>query len=189
MTLPPKVTYVVVDRHDASQPATVISPVFTPEVQFWSAQIAYWAKEYNLDPNLIATVIQIESCGDPTVGSPSGAQGLFQVMPFHFAQGEAMLDVQTNARRGLSYLAEGLSKAQGDAGLALAGYNGGHGMIDWGWARWPDQTRRYYYWAVGIYQEATSGQAASLRLAEWLAAGGSLLCERAAVVQQTLPSS
>ncbi len=189
LSLPPKVTYVVVDRRDPSHIATTISPLFTPEVQYWAPQIAQWAQDYNLDPNLIATVIQIESCGDPTVGSGAGAQGLFQVMPFHFAVGENMTDVQTNAMRGLTYLSQGLQKADGNAGLALAGYNGGHGVISWGWARWPDETRRYFYWGMGIYEDATNGKDSSTRLQEWLQAGGSSLCQRAATTQQTLHAS
>jgi hypothetical protein len=189
MSLPPKVTYVVVDRRDPEQVATTISPLFTAEVQYWAPQIATWAEEYNLDPNLIATVIQIESCGDPTVGSSAGAQGLFQVMPFHFATGEVMTDVQTNAMRGLNYLSQGLAKAEGNAGLALAGYNGGHGVISWGWARWPDETRRYFYWGSGIYEDATAGETTSDRLQEWLQAGGSGLCQRASATQQTLRDS
>jgi soluble lytic murein transglycosylase-like protein len=135
---------------------------------------------------LIATVIQIESCGDPTVSSPSGAQGLFQVMPFHFAEGEDMLEVQTNARRGLDYLSGGLNLSDGHAGLALAGYNGGHGMINRGWGAWADETRRYYYWGSRIYAEAVSGMTTSPTLLEWLSMGGNRLCERANQAQQQL---
>ncbi len=111
-----------------------LSVVFTPEIQYWAPLIQAWAAVYQIDPNLIATVIQIESCGDPEVSSPAGAQGLFQVMPFHFESGEDMLDVQTNARRGLEYLTGSLDRADDHAGLAMAGYNGGHGVIDRGWA-------------------------------------------------------
>ena len=167
-------------------PMGTLSPVFTDEVEFWADDIVRWAETYSLDPNLIATVIQIESCGNPQAGSPAGAQGLFQVMPFHFAEGEAMLNVDNNARRGLNYLAEGLRKAEGHVGLALAGYNGGHGMISWGYARWPAETRRYHYWGTGLYYDAVSGQTTSDRLDEWLAAGGSNLCNQAANVQQLL---
>lgn len=165
-----------------------ISPIFTAEVQYWAVDISRWAQEYNLDPNLIATVMQIESCGDPHAGSSAGAQGLFQVMPFHFAEGEAMLDINNNAKRGLNYLSGGLHKSNGHVGLALAGYNGGHGMIDWGYARWPNETRRYHYWGTGIYYDAISGAPTSERLNEWLAAGGEFLCRQAATVQTTLSS-
>ncbi|MBI5960071.1 MAG: lytic transglycosylase domain-containing protein [Chloroflexi bacterium] len=169
--------------------AAAISPlsaVFTAEVQYWGPLIMAWGAQYQIDPNLIATLIQIESCGDPTVSSPSGAQGLFQVMPFHFEDGEDMLEVQTNARRGMNYLSGGLDRSDGHAGLALAGYNGGHGVINRGWAAWADETRRYYYWGSRIYSEAVSGMAASPTLEEWLSAGGSVLCARANQSQQQL---
>lgn len=169
--------------------ASPLSGVFTAEVQYWAPLIQAWAVLYQINPNLIATVIQIESCGDPQVSSPAGAQGLFQVMPFHFDQGEDMLDVQTNARRGLDYLTGGLDMSDGHAGLALAGYNGGHGVIGRGWGAWSAETRRYYYWGSRIYAEAVSGMSTSPTLQEWLDKGGSQLCARASATQQQLEAS
>lgn len=164
-----------------AQAATMaLSSVFTAEVLFWKSQIAVWSVTYQIDANLIATVMQIESCGNPNVGSSAGAQGLFQVMPFHFTQGEDMLDVETNARRGLEYLQGALKLAQSDVELALAGYNGGYGVI---YGRWAAETQRYAYWGSGIYAEAISGAATSATLAQWLAAGGSSLCRSASQVQ------
>lgn len=157
-----------------------LSPVFTPEVQRWAPQILAWAAEFQLDPNLVATVMQIESCGWQAAVSTSGAQGLFQVMPFHFAPGEAMQEPAINARRGLAYLARGLAQAEGDVGKALAGYNGGHSQIAKAAAQWPAQTKRYWYWGTGIYAEAAAGLSTSPRLHEWLTAGGASLCARAA---------
>lgn len=156
-----------------------LSAVFTPEVRHWSPLIYAWASAYNVDPNLIATVIQIESCGDPLAVSRSGAQGLFQVMPFHFQQGEDMLEVLTNGRRGMEYLVKGLQIAGGDPGLALAGYNGGHGVISRGWAGWSEETRRYYQWGSGIYKDALQGGESSPTMEQWLKAGGWRLCEQA----------
>ncbi len=168
----------------AQTTTTALSPIFTAEVQYWAEQIMGWSATYQIDPNLIATVIQIESCGDPTVSSSAGAQGLFQVMPFHFAAGEDMLDIATNARRGLAYLQGALELSNGDVGLALAGYNGGYGVMNGNWAL---ETRRYSYWGSGIYAEAVSGATVSPTLQEWLAAGGSSLCARASASQNTLP--
>jgi len=165
---------------EADPPVNLLSAVFTPEVQHWAPEIVEWAGQVGVDPNLAATVMQIESCGDPQAVSPSGAQGLFQVMPFHFEPGEAMQDPDTNARRGLAYLALGLERAGGQVGLALAGYNGGHSQIGRDAALWPEETRRYYYWGAEIYQAASSGLASSERLDEWLAAGGASLCSQAA---------
>ncbi len=156
-----------------------LSSVFTPEVRFWTPLIYAWAAAYKVDPNLIATVIQIESCGDPTAISRSGAQGLFQVMPFHFSPGEDMLEVLTNGRRGMEYLAKGLEIAAGDAGLALAGYNGGHGIIHADPAQWSDETKRYYQWGSGIYQDALQGRDTSSAVRAWLGAGGKVLCAQA----------
>jgi hypothetical protein len=166
------------------QPALydTLGPVFTPEVQYWSPYIMKWSKEYGIEPNIIATVIQIESCGDLMAGSGAGAQGLFQVMPFHFEEGEDMHDPETNARRGLDYLKGGLELAGGHIGLAMAGYNGGWGMIDRGWGNWYLETKRYYIWGSEIYLDAIHGKttAESESLQSWLNAGGSRLCAQAA---------
>jgi hypothetical protein len=157
-----------------------VSPVFTQEVQRWSNEITHWANEWGLDPNLVATVMQIESCGDPRAGSHAGAMGLFQVMPFHFASGEDSYDPNTNAYRGMAYLKGGLNKSNGDPGIALAGYNGGHSRIFLPQSNWAYETQRYYYWGTGIYEEASNGQQTSERLNEWLNAGGASLCRQAA---------
>ena len=189
------VIYEVVEREEPVTVASTtgeaiaqapLSPVFTPEVQFWAPLIAEWAVAWEIDPNLIATVIQIESCGDPFVSSSAGAQGLFQVMPFHFDPGEDMLDIQNNASRGLAYLNGGLDRSEGHAGLALAGYNGGHSVITRGSASWANETQRYYYWGAGIYEDASAGLTESPRVAEWLEAGGGSLCDRASNSQQNL---
>jgi soluble lytic murein transglycosylase-like protein len=163
-----------------------ISAVFTPEVQYWAQDIIVWSQEYQLDPNLVATVIQIESCGDPNAVSPSGAIGLFQVMPFHFVEGEIPLEPATNAQRGLAYLVDTLDQANGHVGLALAGYNGGPSAIEQGWDSWSAETRSYFRWGSGIYREVSSGWHASPTLEAWLQSGGASLCEQAAQSQAAL---
>jgi hypothetical protein len=160
-----------------------ISPLFTPEVRYWEPQIIQWAKTYQIDPNMLATVMQIESCGDWQAGSVAGAQGLFQVMPFHFSPGADPQDPETNAQAGIAYLKQSLQIANGHFGLALAGYNGGHGVIRWGWARWASETRRYYLWGSGIYLDAVNGKNSSETLQDWLNAGGGVLCQQAAARQ------
>lgn len=157
-----------------------IAPLFTAEVQHWAPQIVAWANEYGVDPNMAATVMQIESCGDPNAVSSAGAQGLFQVMPFHFEAGEQMQDPDTNARRGMAYLALGMQQTSGDTSRTFAGYNGGHGTAARSWETWPAETQRYYVWSTGIYADAVNGSATSETLNEWLAAGGASLCRQAA---------
>jgi hypothetical protein len=159
--------------------SSAISPIFTPEVQHWGGQITIWATAAGVDPNLAATVMQIESCGDPLARSQAGAIGLFQVMPFHFDALDNPYDPATNAARGLAYLRKALDRAGGKYPLAFAGYNGGIGVMDRSESLWASETRRYVYWGEGIYADVLSGQAESPRLQEWLAAGGSGLCQQA----------
>ncbi len=169
------------EQEVAAIPATGgIAPLFTREVQHWAPQIVAWANEFGIDPNMAATVMQIESCGDPNAVSRAGAQGLFQVMPFHFEAGEEMQDPNTNAKRGMAYLALGMQQTNGDVNRTFAGYNGGHGTAARSWETWPAETQRYYVWSTGIYQDAVSGSDTSQTLNEWLAAGGASLCQQAA---------
>jgi soluble lytic murein transglycosylase-like protein len=156
-----------------------IAPLFSPAVQHWGQDIDRWANANDLDPNLLASVMQIESCGHPTINSVAGAQGLFQVMPFNFQVGDNYLDPETNAERGANVLKQCKGFANGDAGLAMACYNGGPSVLSKPFAAWADQTQRYYYWGTGIYEAATQYQSDSPRLDEWLAAGGAKLCQMA----------
>jgi soluble lytic murein transglycosylase-like protein len=159
-----------------------IAPLFTNEVAYWDNDIKRWAAEYGLDSNLLATVMQIESCGHPTISSYAGAQGLFQVMPFHFDAGENQLDPDTNARRGASFLKQCIGWANGSFGLALACYNGGPSVLQQSHSQWSDQTKRYYTWGIGIYADAVTDKPYSDTLARWLEAGGKNLCNQAATV-------
>ena len=157
-----------------------ISPIFTPEVRHWENKIVAWSNEHNLEPNIVATIMQIESCGDPEAVSIAGARGLFQVMPFHFSGNEDMLDPDTNALRGLNFYNEQLRYTGNDKLLSFAGYNGGYAASGGNYANWADETKRYYNWAKGIYEDAQSGETTSETLEAWLAAGGAAGCQRAA---------
>lgn len=164
----------------ATHPVTgEIAPLFAPPIQHWSSRISGWAKLYDVEPNLLATVMQIESCGHPSVVSHAGARGLFQVMPFHFASDENMLDPDTNAKRGASYLNYCVNAAKGDVGLALGCYNGGPSVINRPLNSWPAETQRYYRWGVGIYSDAVMSRPESTTLNAWLDAGGRSLCQQA----------
>jgi soluble lytic murein transglycosylase-like protein len=156
-----------------------ISPIFTPEVHYWKEAIGRWSLAYRIKPNLIATLMQIESCGNPNAISQAGAKGLFQVMPENFVEGEDMLDPETNAMRGLKLFGQALAAANGDPGMALAAYNGGPSIFYSSPAEWPDETQYYQFWGSGIYDEAEMGLSESPTLIEWLDAGGSTLCEQA----------
>ena len=165
------------DLSDSSQ--GILALVFTPEVHYWSNEIARWSMMSGLDMNMIATVMQIESCGDPFAISGAGAMGLFQVMPFHFLSDEDPFNPETNAIRGLSYLKKSLEASNGDVRLAFAGYNGGISIINRSEDNWALETQHYAYWASGIYSEASQDIESSDRLQEWLGMGGTSLCNQA----------
>jgi soluble lytic murein transglycosylase-like protein len=156
-----------------------ISPIFTREIQYWSKDIVRWANAAGVDPNLLAVVMQIESCGDPRALSRAGAAGLFQVMPFHFHLGENPFNPDTNALRGTSYLSRSLEAAGGNARLALAGYNGGIGVISRGELTWSAETNRYVRFGAPIYEDARSGVTSSVTLDEWYRKYGAGLCRQA----------
>lgn len=157
-----------------------IASAFRPEIAYWADEIAEWSLAYRIKPNLIATLMQIESCGDPNALSPVGATGLFQVMPFHFADDEDPFDPATNARRGLTYFAEVYTQANGDLGLAFAAYNAGPGILNDSPSTWPNETKSYQFWGSGIYEEVELGLRESPTLQDWLDSGGIGLCNQAA---------
>jgi soluble lytic murein transglycosylase-like protein len=162
-----------------------LASFFAPEVLRWEHEILAWAAENGLDPNLVATVMQIESCGDPQAVSRAGAMGLFQVMPYHFQDGEDTFDPHANAYRGLAYLKQAMESYPGSISLALAAYNGGIAGVSRPQSEWSQETVDYQHWGENIYADAAAGRENSPVLEEWLAAGGASLCAQA---QQRLAS-
>jgi soluble lytic murein transglycosylase-like protein len=162
---------------DSSAP---LASFYAPSVLYWEDSIQRWADEYGVNPNVIAIVMQIESCGDPEAVSSAGALGLMQVMPMHFTDGENMINPETNVRRGMGVFHECLSQfAEWDLGRALACYNGGPGVLSRSFENWPRETRSYYNWATGMWNEVVRGRDSSGTLDTWMSAGGSRLCQQA----------
>ena len=162
--------------------STVLAPGFTPQVERWADHIQVWSQQSGLPANLLATVMQVEFVRRSAGRSlPPASLGLFQVMPFHFKPGDNPLDPETNAARGMQYLAAGLRLAAGRVDLALAGYNGGHGQIARSPETWPDETRRYVHWTTSILAGIGGAGAGNPALRAWLAAGGQRLCAQASL--------
>lgn len=84
-----------------------------------------------VSPALVLAVIAVESGGRAGAQSPKGAQGLMQLMPDTAARfGVAdRLAPDQNIRGGVAYLDWLLTEFDGDAVLALAGYNAGEGAV------------------------------------------------------------
>ncbi|HVS02310.1 MAG TPA: lytic transglycosylase domain-containing protein [Thermoanaerobaculia bacterium] len=84
------------------------------------------ADRHDMDPLLIAAVIEVESCFEPRAGSHKGAQGLMQLLPSTAGlPAKALHDPETNLTKGTLYLKELIERFDGDLELALAAYNAG----------------------------------------------------------------
>lgn len=166
---------------DITNPNARLASFYAPEVLAWRSDIERWAHEYHVNPNVIAIVMQIESCGHPSVISSAGATGLMQVMPFHFEDGENMLNPDVNMRNGMDVFYECLTQfADWDLGVALACYNGGPRVTQIDFSAWPAETQSYYRWASGMWEEVRRNRDDSDTLDQWLGAGGQNLCNLSA---------
>jgi len=89
------------------------------------------ATRAKLQPELVLSVIQVESYFDHYALSYVGARGLMQVMPFWKKEigrpDDNLMDVDTNLRYGCTILSFYLKKEKGDMIRALARYNGSLG--------------------------------------------------------------
>ncbi|MCD1261549.1 lytic transglycosylase domain-containing protein [Paenibacillus athensensis] len=90
------------------------------------------ASRFGVDPALVKAVIHQESDFDHTAVSSAGAKGLMQLMD---GTGSGFgvtnpFDPQQNVTAGTHFLANLLSKYNGNEGVALAAYNAGPGRVD-----------------------------------------------------------
>lgn len=89
------------------------------------------ARQNNLPPRLVHSVIQVESNYDPNAVSPKGAQGLMQLIPAtarRFGVSD-VFDPADNVQGGARYLKYLLELYKGDESMALAAYNAGEGAV------------------------------------------------------------
>lgn len=86
----------------------------------YASEINAAANQFNVDPHLVAAVIQREST--------FGANGITNVMQVN---GMNNSTVKQSIDAGTKMLSELLKKSGGDVSMALGGYNMGSGIIDW----------------------------------------------------------
>jgi soluble lytic murein transglycosylase len=131
-----------------------ISPPWYERIRYplrYESIIRGHARNYDLDPALLAAVIYQESKFDAGARSPSGAIGLMQLRP-DTAKGIALrtggvafrvddlLDPELNVRYGSWYL-QHLFRKYGDERLVLAAYNAGQGNVD----RWRQEGKEIQF--------------------------------------------
>ena len=95
------------------------------------ATVRQIAAEQSLPPELLHSVIQVESNYNPGAVSPKGAQGLMQLIPETARRFGVMdsFDPVENIQGGAKYLKYLLDLYKGDYPLALAAYNAGEKAV------------------------------------------------------------
>ncbi len=147
-------------------------PWLPPALMRWESAITSAARKNGVDPEAVAIMTLVESCGDPKAKSPSGALGLMQIMPGTAVAiakergiadhaDERLLDPAYNLDLGASYFGKQLG-AFGEQNhdraleLAAAAYNGGPRSVrDWldGRASLSEETERYRALVTGMWGE------------------------------------
>lgn len=115
----------------------------------WPDELVSAAREFGLEPWLVAAIARQESVFHATARSPRGAIGVLQLVP-GTARGHAralglertpdLEDPATNLRLGARELST-LIRRFGAVEPALAAYNGGLTRARAWWKRWPDHHR------------------------------------------------
>ena len=106
------------------------------------------ATHAGLTPELVLSVMQVESNFDRYAISSAGARGLMQVMPFWLEEldrpNDDLFDIRTNIRFGCTILKHYLDREKGHHARALARYNGSVGKL-WYPNRVFDAMRKRWY--------------------------------------------
>lgn len=103
---------------------------FKSEVPFGSI-IYQEAKKNDLEPELVAAVVQTESNFRPTARSGAGASGLMQLMPRtgRWMGAKNLMNPSDNVRAGTKYLKYLNERFDGNETKILAAYNAGEGNV------------------------------------------------------------
>lgn len=105
------------------------APAYPSDYDF---QIAYHAKRFNVRPDLVRAVAQVESGFNPRARSSKGAMGIMQLMPATAAElgVKNPYNAAENIRGGVQYLRQLLDRYDGNEVLALAAYNAGPTSVE-----------------------------------------------------------
>jgi soluble lytic murein transglycosylase-like protein len=114
------------------------------------------AQKYDVDADLIRSVIKAESNFNTSATSSRGAMGLMQIMPETARElgVKNAYDPQENIMGGTRYLKMLLTRYDGQVDLALAAYNWGMGNVEKRPDRLPEETLGYIEKVNSYYKSA-----------------------------------
>jgi soluble lytic murein transglycosylase-like protein len=127
-----------------------------PMPQYLAGIINDAARQYSVDPNLIAAMTFRESAFNPNAVSSRGAQGLMQLMP-DTARALGVrncFDPRDNVFGGTKYLKRLLDRFHGDVDLTLAAYNAGPELVEKAGPRATQEAIDYVAAVKSFYQVA-----------------------------------
>ncbi len=132
----------------------------------FASLIADSARAHGVAPELVASVIAVESNFNPNAVSWRSARGLMQLMPETAARFGVtrIFDPHQNIEAGTRYLKELLLRYNGDLNLTLAAYNAGPDRVEQYRSIPPYRETRDYVRRVIEKFRAAVGQASSLSL-------------------------
>src|SRR5205807_1046729 len=124
----PSAEIVRFEEADSPLPPAVSS---APAVDL-NAVVSAASKRNNIDPDLVNSLILVESGFDPNAVSRKGARGLMQLMPQTAARMgvQDAMDPAANVEGGTRYLGELLSRYHNDLSKTLAAYNAGPDRVE-----------------------------------------------------------
>ena len=114
------------------------------------------AQKYDVDPALVAAVVETESRFHQTARSPVGAQGLMQLMPRtgRWLGAKNLYDPEQNVDAGVKYLKYLQGRFDGNLKNTIAAYNAGEGNVQrYGGVPPFQETRSYVKKVMSRYQQ------------------------------------
>lgn len=154
----------------------IIAPFFTPTVQYWSDNLDSWTSNSAVTPDMLAIVMQLQSCGNPNYETG----GLFGVPSVDLAN-QPFNDIEANAQLAVARLEAGLKATDDDFGLALAYYVDGDTALSSDFTQWSQSARDLFIIGRNLYNQAQNDMNNSVDINAWVGQAGAGVCSQAQI--------